>query len=73
MRGRLLLASLSLLVGLFSHAGYAANLTQQRAQYDAAKAALAKGDASVYQRYAASLRDYPLTPHLAYDELTARL
>lgn len=73
MRGRLLLASLSLLVGLFSHAGYAANLTQQRAQYDAAKAALAKGDASVYQHYATSLRDYPLTPHLAYDELTARL
>ena len=72
MRGRLLLLSFSVLMGLGSST-FAANLNQQRAHYDAAKAALAKGDASVYQRYQHSLRDYPLEPHLAYDELTLRL
>ncbi|SDG84888.1 soluble lytic murein transglycosylase [Pseudomonas flavescens] len=51
----------------------AASLTQQRQYYDEAKAALAKGDKGPYQRYASALRDYPLTPYLAYDELTARL
>ena len=50
-----------------------ANLQQQRQMYDEAKRALAKGDRGPYQRYAHALRDYPLTPHLAYDELTARL
>ena len=51
----------------------AASLTQQRQYYDEAKAALAKGDKGPYQRYASALRDYPLTPYLAYEELTARL
>lgn len=50
-----------------------ANLQQQRQMYDEAKRALAKGDRGPYQRYTHALRDYPLTPHLAYDELTARL
>ncbi|MHA6493782.1 transglycosylase SLT domain-containing protein [Pseudomonas borbori] len=51
----------------------AASLTQQRLYYDQAKAALAKGDSGPYQRYAEALRDYPLEPYLAYEELTARL
>nr|WP_298109296.1 transglycosylase SLT domain-containing protein [uncultured Pseudomonas sp.] len=51
----------------------AANLSQQRQYYDQAKAALAKGDSGPYKRYAEALRDYPLEPYLAYDELTARL
>ncbi|WP_437881186.1 transglycosylase SLT domain-containing protein [Pseudomonas sp. LRF_L74] len=51
----------------------AAPLAQQRQMYDEAKRALAKGDKGPYQRYADELRDYPLTPYLAYDELTARL
>ena len=51
----------------------AANLVQQRQMYDEARNALAKGDKGPYLRYASALRDYPLTPYLAYDELTARL
>lgn len=51
----------------------AATLAQQRQYYDQAKAALAKGDKGPYERYAHALRDYPLEPYLAYDELTARL
>ncbi|KRW62008.1 transglycosylase SLT domain-containing protein [Pseudomonas sp. TTU2014-080ASC] len=51
----------------------AATLAQQRQYYDQAKAALAKGDKGPYERYAHVLRDYPLEPYLAYDELTARL
>ena len=51
----------------------AASLAQQRQMYDEAKRALAKGDKGPYQRYANALRDYPLEPYLAYDELTARL
>jgi soluble lytic murein transglycosylase len=51
----------------------AATLAQQRLYYDQAKAALAKGDKGPYERYASQLRDYPLEPYLAYDELTARL
>ncbi|WXL24178.1 transglycosylase SLT domain-containing protein [Ectopseudomonas mendocina] len=51
----------------------AATLAQQRLYYDQAKAALAKGDKGPYLRYANELRDYPLEPYLAYDELTARL
>ena len=51
----------------------AASLTQQRQYYDEAKRALAKGDSGPYRQYASALRDYPLTPYLAYDELTNRL
>ncbi|WP_314917954.1 transglycosylase SLT domain-containing protein [Pseudomonas helleri] len=51
----------------------AADLTQQRQLYDDAKRALAKGDSGPYFQNAAALRTYPLTPYLAYDELTARL
>ncbi len=51
----------------------AADLSQQRQYYDEAKRALAKGDTGPYRRYAEALRTYPLTPYLAYDELTARL
>lgn len=75
MRGRLLSVVSCLIftttAGLAS--AQAANLTQQRQYYDEAKRALAKGDAGPYQRYASALRDYPLTPYLAYDELTNRL
>ncbi|NRH29278.1 transglycosylase SLT domain-containing protein [Pseudomonas sp. MS19] len=51
----------------------AASLSQQRQYYDEAKRALAKGDDGPYRRYASALSGYPLTPYLAYDELTARL
>lgn len=51
----------------------AASLAQQRQYYDEAKAALAKGDAGPYRRYAQALKDYPLEPHLAFEELNARL
>lgn len=67
---RLLALLLSLACTLTAQA---ANLAQQRLYYDQAKAALAKGDSSVYQRYAGALVDYPLEPYLAYDELTHRL
>ena len=74
MRGRLLSV---ISCFLFSIAGSgqadAASLAQQRQYYDEAKKALAKGDSAPYQRYAQALRDYPLTPYLAYDELTHRL
>ncbi|HEY1029649.1 MAG TPA: transglycosylase SLT domain-containing protein [Pseudomonas sp.] len=75
MRGRLLSVVSCLIftttAGLAS--AEAANLAQQRQYYDEAKRALAKGDSGPYQRYASALRDYPLTPYLAYDELTNRL
>lgn len=51
----------------------ATSLAQQRLLYDEAKRALAKGDSAPYKRHAQALRDYPLTAHLAYDELTHRL
>jgi soluble lytic murein transglycosylase len=74
MRGSLLnLLSCILISTLSVSAVHAATLTQQRQYYDQAKAALAKGDKGPYQRYASALRDYPLEPYLAYDELTARL
>lgn len=74
MRSRLFsFASCLLLVSLTAASAHAATLAQQRQYYDQAKAALAKGDKGPYQRYASALRDYPLTPYLAYDELTARL
>jgi soluble lytic murein transglycosylase len=69
-----LLALLSCLLCLFAAtSAQAVPLSQQRQMYDEAKAALAKGDSGPYQRYAGALRDYPLEPYLAYDELTARL
>jgi soluble lytic murein transglycosylase len=74
MRGPLFsLLSCLLVSSLSVTAAQAATLTQQRQYYDQAKAALAKGDKGPYQRYASALRDYPLEPYLAYDELTARL
>lgn len=74
MRGSLFsLLSCLLVSSLSVSAAQAATLTQQRQYYDQAKAALAKGDKGPYQRYASALRDYPLEPYLAYDELTARL
>ncbi|MEK8079522.1 transglycosylase SLT domain-containing protein [Pseudomonas sp. XK-1] len=74
MRGSLFnLLSCILISALSVSAVHAATLTQQRQYYDQAKAALAKGDKGPYQRYASALRDYPLEPYLAYDELTARL
>ncbi|HUE94875.1 transglycosylase SLT domain-containing protein [Pseudomonas sp.] len=74
MRGSLFnLLSCILISTLSVSAVHAATLTQQRQYYDQAKAALAKGDKGPYQRYASALRDYPLEPYLAYDELTARL
>lgn len=51
----------------------AASLAQQRVLYDQAKLALSKNDASIYLNNRTVLRDYPLTPYLAYDELTQRL
>ena len=51
----------------------AVDLTTQRQYYDEAKRALAKGDTGPYMQYSQALADYPLTPYLAYDELTARL
>ncbi|BAU75146.1 transglycosylase SLT domain-containing protein [Metapseudomonas furukawaii] len=76
MRGRLLsLFSCLLLSTVGAQATQASTvpLAQQRLMYDEAKRALAKGDSGPYKRYANALRDYPLEPYLAYDELTARL
>lgn len=74
MRSRLLqLASCLLLAATTASAAQAVDITQQRQYYDEAKRALAKGDKGPYLRYAQALRDYPLTPYLTYDELTARL
>lgn len=74
MRRSLLSLCSCLLLCTFSlPSAHAANLAQQRQMYDEAKRALAKGDKGPYLRYANALRDYPLEPYLAYDELTARL
>jgi soluble lytic murein transglycosylase len=74
MCGRLLsLFSCLFLSAATLSAAHAASLAQQRQYYDEAKSALAKGNSAPYQRYANALRDYPLEPYLAYDELTARL
>ncbi|HWR80448.1 MAG TPA: transglycosylase SLT domain-containing protein [Pseudomonas sp.] len=51
----------------------AASLAQQRQMYDEAKRALAKGNRAPYQLFEGALRNYPLEPYLAYDELTGRL
>lgn len=63
----------ALLLAPLANPSQATSLAQQRVLYDQAKQALAKGDAGPYRRHAAALRDYPLTPYLAYDELTLRL
>lgn len=73
MRSRLLHIASCLLLTAATCAAQAADLTLQRQYYDEAKRALAKGDKGPYLRYAQALSDYPLTPYLAYDELTARL
>ncbi len=73
MRSRLPRLLLLLLLAALALQATAASLSQQRQYYDEAKRALAKGDSGPYRRYAAALRDYPLEPYLAYDELTARL
>jgi len=74
MRSRLFnFLSCLLLTTCAVQAAQAADLTQQRQLYDEAKRGLAKGDSGPYFRYADALRSYPLTPYLAYDELTARL
>lgn len=74
MRRSLLSLFSCLLLCTFSlPSAHAASLAQQRQMYDEAKRALAKGDKGPYLRYANALRDYPLEPYLAYDELTARL
>src|SRR5690554_855287 len=75
MRSRYLLP-LVLLVASLHHplsTASAASLAQQRTLYSQAKSALSKNDASVYLNNRAALRSYPLTPYLAYDELTQRL
>ncbi len=74
MRGRLSSVCLCLFFTVVTlETTQAASLQQQRQFYDEAKRALAKGDSGPYWRYANALRDYPLEPYLAYDELTARL
>ena len=74
MRGRLSSICFCLLfTAVTLETTQAASLQQQRQYYDEAKQALAKGDSGPYRRYASALRDYPLEPYLAYDELTARL
>ena len=72
-RSLLSLCTCLLLCTLSLPSAQAASLAQQRQMYDEAKRALAKGDKGPYLRYANALRDYPLEPYLAYDELTARL
>ncbi|SEI95443.1 soluble lytic murein transglycosylase [Azotobacter beijerinckii] len=74
MRSRLLSLFFCLsLIPLASTRAEAASLGEQRILYDQAKQALARGDAGPYLRNRQALRDYPLEPYLAYDELTARL
>lgn len=50
-----------------------ASLMQQRSLYNQAKLAMSKNDTSLYLNNRTTLRTYPLTPYLAYDELTQRL
>ena len=74
MRGRLSSICFCFLFTAFAlDTAQAASLAQQRQYYDEAKQALARGDSGPYRRHAAALRDYPLEPYLAYDDLTARL
>ncbi|GAB5341172.1 transglycosylase SLT domain-containing protein [Pseudomonas fluorescens] len=74
MRSRLFnFLSCLLLSATAVQSAQAVDLTTQRQYYDEAKRALAKGDSGPYMQYSQALADYPLTPYLAYDELTARL
>ncbi|WP_417791750.1 transglycosylase SLT domain-containing protein [Stutzerimonas xanthomarina] len=74
MRGRLSSVCLCLFFTIVTlETTQAASLQQQRQLYDEAKRALAKGDSGPYRRHSNALRDYPLEPYLAYDDLTARL
>lgn len=74
MRGRLSSICFCFLFTAFTvETAQAASLAQQRQYYDEAKQALARGDSGPYRRHANALRDYPLEPYLAYDDLTARL
>ena len=75
MRSRYLLPVVLFLTTLNAPLAFAntASITQQRSLYNQAKLALSKNDASVYLNNSAALRNYPLTPYLAYDELTQRL
>ncbi len=74
MRSRLFnFLSCLLLSATAVQSAQAVDLTTQRQYYDEAKRALAKGDTGPYMQYSQALADYPLTPYLAYDELTARL
>ena len=73
MRGRLSSLCFCLFVATLGLDASAATLSQQRQYYDEAKQALAKGDSGPYRRHLTARRDYPLTPYLAYDELTNRL
>lgn len=74
MRSRLFnFLSCLLLSATAAQSAQAVDLTTQRQYYDQAKQALDKGDTGPYMQYRQALADYPLTPYLAYDELTARL
>jgi len=73
MRGRLSSLCFCLFVSTLGLDASAASLSQQRQYYDQAKQALAKGESGPYRRYYNALRDYPLEPYLAYDDLTHRL
>ena len=75
MRSQYLLPVVLFLTTLNAPLAFAntASITQQRSLYNQAKLALSKNDASVYLNNSAALRNYPLTPYLAYDELTQRL
>ena len=75
MRSRYLLPVVLFLTTLNAPLAFAntASITQQRSLYNQAKLALSKNDTSVYLNNSAALRNYPLTPYLAYDELTQRL
>jgi soluble lytic murein transglycosylase len=74
MRSRLLsVVSCLLLSASAASTVQAGDLALQRQYYDQAKSALARGDSGPYERYGPMLVDYPLTPYLAFDELTARL
>ena len=74
MRSRLFnFLSCLLLASCAVQSAQAVDLAQQRQLYDQAKRALAKGDSGPYFQNADALSTYPLTPYLAYDELTARL
>lgn len=68
-----LLACLLVACGLPALPASAANLAQQRLLYDEAKRGLERNDPAPYLRNRTALRDYPLEPLLAYDELSLRL